>query len=214
MTKRHIRQTQLRPFLVRNAKGILCFAVVEITIELHRQVYATAQGVLAKITTRDKASIYANTRPGRPVKGNLMWGKEAMSKWTDEAEDMEGDTDTEIGEPSGGGNGRELRQKGNKTAEEELGKPFKDIKRRRIGEIPQLAFWSKTDTTSDDKSEAKEAATIRRHEAFDKAVLVALELSQEIIHAVWSTRLGRLTKQRGKWKQKRFGTGTKKLRDC
>ncbi|MCJ1263730.1 hypothetical protein MMC22_003600 [Lobaria immixta] len=85
-----------------------------------------------------------------------------MSKWTNKAEDVEGDTGTEMGEPSGGGSTREVSRKGKKTAEEDLVKPIEDTKRRRIGEVPQLSSPSDTDATPDDKPEAKEASTTQR----------------------------------------------------
>lgn len=98
--KGHIRQTRLsrgEPFLVQNAKGGLCYAVVGGTIELHGQAFATVQGVPAKVATRDKISIDANTRPGRAVKGSMQSAPEAMSKWSNTVEEVEGDTSTEIG---------------------------------------------------------------------------------------------------------------------
>lgn len=52
-----------------------------------------------------------------------------------------------------------------------------------ISEIPQLSSQSDSDPI-DDETEAKEAATTRRFEAFDRAALTTLNLSKEVLKAV------------------------------
>lgn len=80
--KGHIRQSRPnrgRPFYARNTKGTLCYAVVGGTIELHGQSVGDT-GAPAKVGNRRALSVYANTRPGKIVKGRPTVTEETVSK--------------------------------------------------------------------------------------------------------------------------------------
>ncbi|MCJ1264529.1 hypothetical protein MMC22_004401 [Lobaria immixta] len=123
-----------------------------------------------KVATRNKISIYANTRPGRAVKGNLQVSPEAVSKWAR-------------------GGIRGLSRKGKKQAEEDL-KPVEATKQRRISEIPQLSSQSDTDSTSDNETEAKAAPLLFADtEHLTRPALTALNLKQRESSVLWEREI-------------------------
>lgn len=85
------------------------------------------------------------------------------------------------GSVSGGMKGCEKKE--SKRVKRENGGDVEVVKRRRISELPQLSSESKSDSTTGEE-EAGEAAFVRHVEAFDKAALVALHLSKEVLGAM------------------------------